>query len=129
MVNSLISWVVVGVLTFVWYWIGYEWPYLANIPRGDWSIIWVLYTLMAILICRRTGAGSGASVVEAVSNRLRDIFPHLVGITLSLLVGLTIWSFVHGGFDMNEYIQAVIVAVACSLTTAGWVGALEDASK
>lgn len=131
MAKSLISWVVVGVLSYLWYWVGYGFDYLQNIPRGDWGPTWVLFTLYAILLLRRPGAAAnnGANVIEAVVNRIKGIVPHLVGLTLALFVGLAVFSLVQGGFSQTEYIQAVIVAIGAALTTAAWLGALEDASK
>ena len=131
MVRSLISWVVVGVLTYLWYRIGYGWEYLQDIPRGDWDPAWILYTLVTLLLLRRLGsaANDGANVVEAVVKRIKGIVSHLPGLTLALLVGLTIFSLENGGFSKTEYIQAVIVAVGAAVTTAAWLGAMEDASK
>ena len=127
MVRSLISWVVVGVLTYVWYWMGHEWTYLQEVARGDWKPAWILYTLIALVICRNKS--SGGNVAEAVINRIKGMLPHLVGITLALFVGLVIWSLMHGAFIVNEFIQAVVVAVGTAVTTSAWVGAVEDATK
>ena len=129
MVRSLISWVVVGILTFVWYWVGYEWTYLQEIPRGDWKPAWILFTLVALVICSRGDAKASANVAEAVIKRIQGMARHLIGFTLAMMVCMVIWSLIHGGFDVNEFIQAIVVAVGTAVTTSAWVGAVEDATK
>ncbi len=129
MAKSLVSWAVLGVFSYLWFKIGYGWEYLQDIPRGDWGPAWMLFTLFTILIHRSSGANEGASLVEAMTNRLLGIMRHLVGLTFSLFVGLALFSLVNGGFSQTEYIQAVIVSLGASLTTSLWLGALEDASK
>jgi hypothetical protein len=131
MAKSLISWVVVGVLIFVWWWVGYDWNYLQDIPRGDWKPIWVLFTILTLIVLRHTGApaAGGGNVVEAVIGRIKDVVPHLLGLAVALLVGDAIYSLMMGGFITNELIQAVAVAVGSAVTTAAWLGATEDASR
>lgn len=131
MVKSLISWVVVGVLIFVWWWVGYDWNYLQDIPRGDWKPIWVLFTILALIVLRHGGLPSsgGGNVFESVINRIKDVVPHLLGLTVALLVGDAIYSLMMGAFITNELIQAVVVAVAAAVITAAWLGAVEDASR
>ncbi len=120
--------VVVGILTFVWYWVGHEWTYLQEIPRGDWKPAWILFTLVALVICRGD-AKAGANVAETVFKRITGMARHLIGLTLALFVGLVIWSLLQGGFDVNEFIQGIVVAVGTAVTTSAWVGAVEDATK
>ncbi len=131
MVKSLISWVVVGVLIFVWWWVGYDWNYLQDIPRGDWKPIWVLFTILALIVLRHGGLPSsgGGNVAESVINRIKDVVPHLLGLTVALLVADVIYSLMMGSFITNELIQAVVIAVAAAVITAAWLGAVEDASR
>ena len=131
MVKSLISWVVVGVLIFVWWWVGYDWNYLQDIPRGDWKPIWVLFTILALIVLRHGGLPSsgGGNVFESVINRIKAVVPHLLGLTVALLVADAIYSLMMGSFITNELIQAVVIAVASAVITAAWLGAVEDASR
>ena len=131
MAKSLISWVVVGVLTYLWWWVGYDFAYLQDLPRGEWQTVWLLFTILALIVLRHGGApeSGGGNVAEAVTGRVKDIVPHLLGLVVALFTGLTIWSLMQGGFDVNEYIQAVVVAAGSALTTAAWLGATEDASR
>ena len=62
-------------------------------------------------------------------NRIKDVVPHLLGLTVALLVADVIYSLMMGSFITNELIQAVVVAVAAAVTTAAWLGATEDASR
>ena len=134
MAKSLISWVVVGVLTYLWWWIGYDWKFLQELERGvgDWKPVWLLFTILTLIVLRHGGAPeSGAgNVAEAVIGRVKNVVPHLLGLTLALLVGDTIFALTHeGGLITSEYLQAVVVAVGSAVTTAAWLGAIEDASR
>ena len=104
MAKSLISWVVVGVLIYIWWWVGYDWDYLQDIPRGDWKPIWVLFTILTLIVLRHGGAPeSGAgNVAEAVMGRIKDVVPHLLGLTVALLVGDVIYSLMMGSFIKDE---------------------------
>ncbi len=134
MVKSLMGWAVVGVLTYAWWWVGYDWGFLQVLERGvgDWNPVWVLFTILTLIVLRHGGApeGGAGNVFEAVVGRVKDVVPHLLGLTVALLVGDTIFQLTHeGGIIPNEYIQAVIVAVGSAVTTAAWLGAIEDASR
>ncbi len=131
MVKSLISWVVVGIFAYAWYWTGYSWDYLQNVPRGDWKPTWILVTLFVVLVNRRPGgaAAIGANVIETIMNRIKGVAPHFLGLVLSLAVGLTLWSLHQGGFIVNEYAQGLALIVTCNLITTIWLAALDDATQ
>lgn len=129
MAKSLLSWAVLGVVSYLWYRIGYGWEYLQDIPRGDWDPAWILFTIFTLLIHRSSGANEGEGLMAAMANRLLGIIPHLIGLTFALFVGLAVFSLENGGFSQTEYIQAVIVSLGAALTTSAWLGALEDASS
>ncbi len=130
MAKSLISWAVLGVVTYGWYWVGYAWQYLQNIPRGSWEGAWVLFTLLVILIQRRNGiAAVGGNVIESMMSRIKTVIPHVLGLVVALMVGVTVFSLHMGGFIVNEYVQGVIIVISNSLLVSMTMGAFDDATQ
>ncbi len=129
--KSLISWALVGVLTYAWYWAGYAWPYLQNTPSGNWEPVWLLYTVLVILIHRRSGtAAVGAQVLDTIIGRIKTIVGHFVGLLLAIIIGVTINTLVGGGgFVVNAYLQGVVLVLSCSILTSAMLGALDDATQ
>lgn len=60
MLNKVISWVLVGAFSYLWWWIGYEWGYLnpseaaAEAGAFDWSNVYLLFTLFSLILIHRT---------------------------------------------------------------------------
>ncbi|MCH8203014.1 MAG: hypothetical protein IH996_07905 [Proteobacteria bacterium] len=55
MLNKVVSWVLVGAFTYLWWWIGYEWAYLNPGAEGfDWSNVYLLFTLISLVLIHRT---------------------------------------------------------------------------
>ncbi len=52
MAQKIISWILVGVLTYLWWWIGFDWAYL-QAPDTDWSSVYVLFTLISLVLLHR----------------------------------------------------------------------------
>jgi len=127
MVKSLISWVVFGVISYGWYWVGFVWPHLQT---AEWEPVWLLITVVAILIQRRNGvAAVGANVIETVINRVQGIVGSLIGLLVANVVGVTVNSIVVGAFVMQGYIDGAIVILSCALLTSAWLGAMDDATQ
>lgn len=127
MAKSLISWALVGVLTYAWYWVGYVWPYLS----GAHVAVWILFAILVILIHRRGGvADVGANVVETIIDRVKTIVGSMVGLIVVILVGSTLNMIVNtGGVTVDGYIQSVVLIVTSALTTSLFLGALDDATQ
>jgi hypothetical protein len=53
MVNKVVSWVLVGAFSYLWWWVGYEWGYLNN-EESDWSDVFLLFTLFSLILIHRT---------------------------------------------------------------------------
>ena len=53
MLNKVVSWVLVGAFTYLWWWIGYEWAYL-NSEGNEWSDVYLLFTLISLVLIHRT---------------------------------------------------------------------------
>ncbi len=130
MAKSLVSWVLVGILTFAWYWVGYAWSYLQDIPRGNWSPVWMLFTVMIIVIHRRSGmAALGGNVVETMIGRIKAFSGHIVGFVVANFAGLGCWTLYNGSFIANEFVQGVVVCISCIVITSAFLGAMDDATQ
>ena len=53
MLNKVVSWVLVGAFSYLWWWIGYEWAYLNTAPN-DLSDPFLLFTLFSLILIHRT---------------------------------------------------------------------------
>ncbi|MBT5073051.1 MAG: hypothetical protein HOJ34_03035 [Kordiimonadaceae bacterium] len=130
MVKSLLAWAVSGIFGFGWYWIGYGWSYIQNVSSGSWDYTWLFFTILVIIVHRRNGVGPiGAHVVETVVNRITAIIPHVLGLAISLMVGLTLYSLNIGGFDVNSYIQAIVIVLSNAFLVSAVLGAVDDATQ
>lgn len=130
MAKSLIAWAVSGIFGYGWFWVGYAWAYIQNVPRGSWEGAWILFTIIVIIVHRRNGVGPiGAHVVETVVNRVTAIIPHVLGLAVNLAVGLTIWSLYMGGFIINEYIQGIVVVLSNAFLVSAVLGAVDHATQ
>ena len=56
-----------------------------------------------------------------------DFVPNLVWLVVAVLVGETIFALHYGVFSIDNYIMAVVTALAAGVTTALWVGAIDNA--
>ncbi len=56
-----------------------------------------------------------------------DFLPNLVWLVVVVLVGNTIFMLQFGGFSVEAYIQGIVVAIGAGVTTALWVGAIDNA--
>lgn len=54
--------------------------------------------------------------------------PSLPWILVAVLTGVTIHSLRLGAFSVDIYIQGVVVAFGAAITTALWVGAIDNGS-
>ena len=127
MAQKGISWVLVGVFAYVWWWIGYQWGYL-NVPEVDWSDVYLLFTLISLVVLRGGKSdAAGEGMFDKLIGTVTGFLPSLPWLILAVLVGDTIFMLQYGGFAVDGYAQAVTVAVGAGVTTALWVGAINNA--
>ena len=127
MAQKGISWVLVGAFTYVWWWIGYQWGYL-NDPEADWTDIFLLFTLLSLVVLRGSKADAeGEGMFDKLVATVTGFLPSLPWLVVAILVGDTIFMLQYGGFSVDGYIQGVVVAIAAGVTTALWVGAINNA--
>ena len=127
MAQKAVSWVLVGVFTYVWWWIGYQWGYL-NQPEADWTDVFLLFTLISLVVLHRGKAeGGGEGMFDGLVKTVTDFLPNLVWLIVAVIVGDTLFVLQFGGFAIDGYIQGIVVAVTAGLTTALGVGAIGTA--
>lgn len=129
MVQKAVSWVLVGVFAYVWWWIGYMWGYLNNAdPAADWSNVFLLFTLISLVVLNRGKSdAAGEGMFDKCIGTVTGFLPNLVWLIVAILVGNTIFGLQYGIIGVDAYIQGVVVAVTAGLTTAAWVGAIANA--
>ena len=49
MAKKAVSWVLVGVFAYGWWWLGHGWAYL-NTAGNEWSRVFVLLTLISLVV-------------------------------------------------------------------------------
>ena len=126
MVKSLLSWLVVGFMTYAWYWTGYVCSFLNVIPIP----IWILFTIVVILVHRRNGvADVGANVFATMLDRLKTITCHAIGLIVAVMVGGTMNMIVRGDIMIEGFVQSFVLIVASAVITSLLVGALDDATQ
>lgn len=52
MAKTIVSWVLFGIFSYVWWYAGYEWSYL-NFEGSEWSDVYLLFTLVSIILIRK----------------------------------------------------------------------------
>lgn len=132
MAQKVISWVLVGIFTYACWWFGFAWGYLnSDIPAEDWSNVYLLFILISIVVLIRCECGQGDcgdGMFDRLVKTVTDFLPNIGWLVVAILVGNTIFMLQYGtGFSVDEYVKAVVVAVTAGLTTALWVGAIDNA--
>ncbi len=128
MAKTILSWILVGALSYLWWWIGYEWSYL-NSEGADWTDVYLLFTLISLVVLRNGKAGGGSGMFDRLIGTVTGFIPQLPWLVVVVLTGVTIWSLhLAPGFMLDNYLQGAVMAITAGLTTALWHGAIDNAS-
>lgn len=57
MAKTIVSWVLFGIFSYIWWWFGYDWSYLQS-DRADWTSVYMLFTLVSIILMRKAATGA-----------------------------------------------------------------------
>ena len=49
MTRKIVSWVLVGIFAYAWWWIGYRWSYI-NSKGNEWTSVYALFTLISLVL-------------------------------------------------------------------------------
>ena len=128
MAKKAVSWVLVGVFAYVWWWTGHGWAYL-NTEGNEWSRVFVLLTLISLVVLIRGPRAAGAGMFDRLAATFRSFIPNLPWLVLVIIV-LRAVAWAHSGLDdpLDHFAHAVVAALVAGITTALWYGAIENAS-
>ena len=129
MVKKAVSWVLVGVFAYFWWWLGHRWVYL-HTPGNEWGSIYELFTLVSLVVLIRGARATGAGMFDRLIGTIRNFIPALPWLALAVVVARSV-AWIHYGMSadpLDHYIHAVVAVLIAGITTALWYGAIENAS-
>lgn len=129
MTRKIVSWVLVGVFAYVWWWVGYRWSYF-NSPGNQWSSVYELFTLVSMVLLLRAGRVAKSGLLDGLVGVLKGIGPQVPWLVLAALV-MRGAAALHTGYtwmSLDHVVHAVVATLAAVVMTALWYGALENAS-
>ena len=128
MAKKAVSWLLVGVFAYLWWWFGHGWSYL-NTAGNEWSRVFVLLTLISLVVLLRAPRPAGGEMFGRVTAAIRGFAPTLPWLVLAVVV-LRAIGWAHSGLDdpVDHFTHAIVAALVAGVTTALWFGAVDNAS-
>lgn len=129
MTRKIISWVLVGVFAYAWWWLGHRWSYI-NSPGSEWGTVYVLFTLISLVLLHRAARVAKTGLFDGFIATLKGFAPNLPWLVLAIVVARVV-AGVHAGFawmTVEHFVQAITAVLAAAVTTALWYGAIENGS-
>ena len=123
MVNNIISWVVLGICQFVW-WYGYA--DLGYTSEGVFSSVYLVFTLVTAVMLRDVAVAADGGPLDGVMGAVKAVLPKLPAIILAVLIGALLYGVKHGLPDINGFIRGVVTVIYAGLGTAVLVGAAKS---
>jgi hypothetical protein len=126
--KTAISWILVGVFAYIWWWMGHGWDYL-NTEGNEWSRAYIMLTLVSLAILVRTPRAAGAGMFDQLGGTLRAFLPKLPWLVLAFVV-LRAIAWAHTGLadPVDHFTHAIVAVLVAAITTALWFGAIENGS-
>lgn len=129
MVKKAVSWVLVGVFAYLWWWAGHRWTYL-NVTGNQWTSVYILFTLISLAVLARGARVAATGMFDRLVGTVRNFIPVLPWMVLTIIVARSV-AWLHVGMSatpLDHYIHAVVAVLVAGLATALWYGAIENAS-
>lgn len=130
MVKKAISWVLVGMFAYLWWWAAHRWSYLHS-PGNQWSSVFVLFTLISLAVLARNARATGAGMFDGLVGTVRGFLPSVPWMVLAIIVVRAV-AWIHTGMSgdpLDHFVHAVVAVLVAGITTALWYGAIENASE
>jgi len=129
MVKKAVSWVLVGVFTYLWTWAGHHWSYL-NTPGNEWGAAFNLFTLVSLVVLLRSARATGAGMFDRFVGTVRNFIPVLPWLALAIVISLSVRWLNIGMYanPLDHYIHGVVAVLVAGIATALWYGAIENAT-
>jgi hypothetical protein len=127
MTKKAISWVLVGVFAFAWWWVGSRWTYL-NTPGNEWGTVFVLFTLISLATLTLGPKAAGNGLLDGLVGTVRAFLPNLLWLALAVIVARAVaWALTGVVNPVDHFTHAVVTAVTAGFTTSLWYGAIANA--
>jgi hypothetical protein len=127
MTKKAISWVLVGVFAFAWWWVGSRWAYL-NTPGNEWGTVFVLFTLISLATLTLGPKAAGNGLLDGLVGTVRAFLPNLLWLALAVIVARAVaWALTGVVNPVDHFTHAVVTAVTAGFTTSLWYGAIANA--
>ena len=129
MTRKIVSWVLVGVFAYIWWWAGHRWSYI-NTAGNQWTSVYVLFTLISLVLLLRAARVAKSGLFDGYIATLRGFIPNLPWLVLAILVMRAV-AAVHTGYawmTLDHFVHAIVAVLAAAVTTALWYGAIDNAS-
>ena len=66
---------------------------------------------------------------DRLISTVTDFLPNLLWLFVAIMTGVTLFQVLHGEFfNVDGYVQGILVAVLAGFTTSLWAGAIENGS-
>jgi hypothetical protein len=130
MLKTAISWIVLGVLAYLWWWLANRWSYLHS-PGNQWTSVYLLFSLVSLAILVRLPRSSGTGMFDGIVHSIRGLLPALPWMALAVVVmrGIAWLHLGAPGEPLDHFIRAIVAALFAGITTALWFGALENGRR
>lgn len=122
MVNNIISWIILGVCQFTW-WYGYA--DLGYTSEGVFSSVYLVFTLVTAVMLRDVAVASDGGPLDGTISAVKAVIPKLPAILVAVLIGAALYSLKYG-FEGVDWIRAFATVVYAGLGTALLVGAAKS---
>jgi hypothetical protein len=127
MMKQVVSWGLVGVFTFLWWWLGHGWDYL-NAGDGNWPRVFWIFTLISLVVLLRSPRSTDAGMLGGLTGTVGRFLPKL-GWLILVAVVMQLGMLVAGntGDPVDHLVHSVVTALAAGVATSLWFGAVANA--
>ena len=128
MLRKALSWLLVGVFAYMWWWVGMVGSYL-NTEGNEWFRVFMLFTLISLVVLLRGAQASGVGMFDRFGGTMRNFLPTLPWLVFGVIV-IRALGWAHAGLDdpLDHFTHAVVTALLAGTTTSLWYAAIVNAS-
>jgi len=128
MAKTAVSWILVGIFAYLWWWAAYEWSYV-NSPGNVWTAGFIMFTLISMVVLTRNVGAAGAGMFDGLIRTVREFLPSLPWMALAAIVYRLIrWAHLGIAADPFDHLtRSIVVVLVAGITTALWYGAITNA--